>query len=125
MVTAMSFWDDVYELRERGLIPRVWKRSDLTPHLLKPKGAYAKGSINTIPSNASISQVHIEIGDYIKKNQLPKAWRLGDGKYQLVEDPEDDEATQKEQRERASLRAGELRAMNSQEISNCLESQEE
>ena len=119
MVTAMSFWEDVYELREKGLIPRVWKRSDLTPLLQKPNGSYAEGSINTIPSNASISLEHIGMGNYVKNRQLPKAWRVGtprSGQYQLVEDPEDDAATQKEQREKAVSRAKELRAMSGQEI---------
>ena len=112
----MGFWEDVYRLREEGLIPRVWKRADLIPHLLD---SYAEGSINTIPSNASISMEYAGIGDYVKKSQEPRAWRVGlprSGQYQLIEDPDDDEATRKEQRAKASLRAKELRVMNGQEI---------
>ena len=96
------------------------KRSDLAPHLLKPEwGGFADRSINTIPSNASISLEHIGIGNSVKNNQLPKAWRVGpprSGQYQLIEDPEDDEATRKGQCEKASSRARELRVMNGQEI---------
>ena len=112
----MGFWEEVYRLREKGLIPRVWKRADLTPHLMDSN---AEGAINAIPSNASISLEHFGIGNYVKNRQLPRAWRVGpprSGQYQLIEDPEDDEATQNKQREKALSRARELRAMNGQEI---------
>ena len=55
-------------------------------------------------------------GYHARTESAPKAWRLGNGEYRLIEDPEDDEATQKGQRERASLRARELSAMSGEEI---------
>ena len=94
----MSFWDEVYKLREQGLIPRVWTRECLRPHLLGP---YTPNSINTIPSNQSITRDGKEIGNYVKHGRDPKAWRVGRGEFQLVVDPDDDEATQETERLRA------------------------
>ena len=94
----MSFWDEVYKLREQGLIPRVWTRECLRPHLLGP---YTPNSINTIPSNQSITRDGKEIGKYVKHGRDPKAWRVGRGEFQLVVDPDDDEATRETERLRA------------------------
>ena len=94
----MSFWDEVYKLREQGQIPRVWTRQCLRPHLLGP---YTPNSINTIPSNQSITKDGKEIGNYVKHGRDPKAWRVGHGEFQLVVDPDDDEATQENERLRA------------------------
>jgi hypothetical protein len=94
----MSFWDEVYKLREQGLIPRVWTRECLRPHLLGP---YTPNSINTIPSNQSITRDGKEIGNYVKHGRDPKAWRVGRGEFQLVVDPDDDEATRETERLRA------------------------
>ena len=82
----MSFWDDIYKLRERGLIPPVWTRADIRPHL---RGAYMPNSISTIPSNASMTQDGKEIGNYVKRGQDAQAWRIGRGKFRLIVDPAD------------------------------------
>ena len=94
----MSFWDEVYKLREQCLIPRVWMRECLRPHLLGP---YTPNSINTIPSNQSITRDGKEIGNYVKHGRDPKAWRVGRSEFQLVVDPDDDAATRETERLRA------------------------
>ncbi len=110
----MTFWEEVYELRKRRLIPRVWKRADLRPHLQKPNGQYAKSAVDTIPANASISLRRDEMGNYVRNRKSdPKAWRIGSpqsGEYKLVVDPEDDLDTQEKEHLLAMLRAMELRA---------------
>ena len=98
----MSFWDEVYKLREQGQIPRVWTRQCLRPHLLGP---YTPNSINTIPSNQSITKDGKEIGNYVKHGRDPKAWRVGHGEFQLVVDPDDDAATQGKELRRAQAYA--------------------
>ena len=98
----MSFWDEVYKLREQGQIPRVWTRKCLRPHLLGP---YTPNSINTIPSNQSITKDGKEIGNYVKHGLYPKAWRVGHGEFQLVVDPDDDAATQGKELRRAQAYA--------------------
>ena len=109
----MTFWDEVYELRRKGLIPRVWKVHDLRPYLQRPDGQYAKIAVDTIPANASISFRNDEIGNYVKNRKSdPRAWRVGppkSGEYKLVVDPEDDLDTQEKERLLALLRAMELR----------------
>lgn len=93
----MTFWDSVYELREAGLIPLVWKRSHIRPYLERPNGRFAPNAINTIPSNQSMTMDGLTLGNYIKKGQTPKAWRVGShgsGEFQLICDPKDDIATQ-------------------------------
>ena len=98
----MSFWDYVYSLREREAIPRIWTRDHLRPHLVGP---YTPNSINTIPSNGSLSPDGKQLGNYVKNGQDPKAWRVGPGEFQLIEDPDDDAADQDEQRRRAQVYA--------------------
>ena len=44
----MSFWEHIYELRGKGLIPREWNRADLRSHL---EGSFAPNTITTVPSN--------------------------------------------------------------------------
>ena len=111
----MGFWEDVYRLREEGLIPRVWKVGELKQNL--PSSRYAPTTITTNPPNFSITiEGDLDGGYHARKESAPKAWRLGNGEYQLIEDPDDDEMTQKEQREKALVRARELRAVNIQEV---------
>ena len=107
----MNFWDTVYELRKSGDIPRIWKRSDIRPHLLLDN--FSENTIRTVPSNASISLSHKGIGDYVKAGQTPKAWRIGStgsGEFQLIVDPEDDKATQDSELWKARQRAIDLRS---------------
>ena len=109
----MGFWDDVYQLREKGLIPRVWKRADLRSYLQIPGGPYSAESISQRPSDESVSFCRDDIGLDVKNGKEPKAWRVGpprSGQFQLIEDPEDDEDTQEKEHLLALLRAMELRA---------------
>lgn len=98
----MSFWDDVYTLRQQGLIPPVWTRDDLRPHMMGP---YTPNSINTIPSNASLSRDGKQLGNYVKNGREPQAWRVGPAVFRLVIDPDDDTATQDAERRRAQAYA--------------------
>ena len=52
----MSFWDDVYELRETGKIPLDWTRADLRDHLQIPHGPYKSNTVMTVPSNQSMTE---------------------------------------------------------------------
>ena len=109
----MGFWEDVYRLREEGLIPRVWKRADLRSYLQIPSGPYSAESISQKPSDESVAFYRDDIGLVVKNGKGPKAWRVGpprSGKYRLVKDPEDDEDTQEKEHLLALLRAMELRA---------------
>lgn len=103
----MSFWGDIYTLREQGLIPPVWTRADLKPHLL---GAYMLNTVMTVPSNSSMSRDGKLLGDYVKRGSNAQAWRVGRGKFQLVADPADDAATQEAEQRRAKAYAHVARA---------------
>ena len=93
--SGMSFWDHVYNLRERGLIPRSWKVGHLRTYLQEPVGpSYSPNTVTVNPSNSSVSAEGNVIGDFVKRGAAPKAWRVGRGQYQLISDPEDDEQTQ-------------------------------
>lgn len=96
----MTFWTDVYNLRKGNLIPKQWKRSDIREYLLT-KG-YPLTTIGSLPSNQSISRDGSIRGDYIKKgSEKPKAWRIGSGKYELIEDPMDSIDQQQHQKDLA------------------------
>ena len=98
----MSFWDNIYALREQNLIPLVWTRADIKPHLL---GAYMPNTVSTVPSNASMTRDGAAIGDYVKRGSDAQAWRVGYGKFRLVADPADDLPTQEAERRRAKAYA--------------------
>ena len=93
--SAMSFWDDVYEIREKNLIPRVWKATDLIPHL----HSYAYTTSLTNPANYSITRYgEVDGGYHVKSGSKPRAWRysyVGSTlEYELIRDPGDDELIQ-------------------------------
>ena len=98
----MSFWDSIYALREQNLIPPVWTRADIKPHLL---GAYMTSTVSTVPSNASMTRDGKQMGDYVKRDSAAQAWRVGYGKFRLVADPADDLPTQEAERRRAEAYA--------------------
>ena len=101
----MGFWERVFELREQGLIPRVWKRRDIEEFL---RGEFAPNTINALPSNYSVLMEGDEVGNSVKRGQSPKAWRVGRGKFQLIADPEDDVPTQKAEKSRAKRLADQI-----------------
>ena len=88
----MTFWDDVYELREKGKIERLWKAGDLIAHLSNsPK------TVNTNPPNYSVTRYgDLDGGFHVKSGSKPRAWRHGGDtwSFELIKDPDDDAATQ-------------------------------
>ncbi len=110
-----TFWEHVYNLRERGLIPRVWKAAQLSEFLEQPEGPYSPGTVRTDPYNYSISIDGDKIGYFVNGGEASKAWRVGRGQFRLVADPEDDVPTQEAERKRANERAEELRSQKRRE----------
>ena len=104
-----GFWQQIYHLREMGMIGRVWKPAQLNEYLERPKGQYAPSTIAVRPHNSCVSKEGDGIGDFVNKGQAPKAWRVGRGLFQLIEDPDDDTETQRKQKELAIQRAEVLR----------------
>lgn len=105
-----TFWEHIYSLRKKGLIPLVWERRDLREFLEKPGGPFAHGTISTLPSDYYISIEGTEIGGAVRKGNTPRLWRVRIGEYQLIADPDDDAATQEAETRRAARLAAELRA---------------
>ena len=108
--TPTTFWEHVYYLRDCNLIDRVWKSAHLSEYIEQPRGQFAATTIVANPYNSSISKEGDKIGDFVKKGQAPKAWRVGRGQFQLIKDPADDGMTQAAQMNLARARAEELRA---------------
>ena len=105
-----TFWEHVYDLRARDLIPRVWRTGDLRPFLAGPGSPqFALTTINVCPFNSSVSTDGAKIGDFVAKGSAPKVWRVGRGQFRLVEDPGDDGATRETEKRRAMNRADQLR----------------
>ena len=103
----MSFWGDIYTLREQNLIPPVWTRADLKRHLL---GAYTLNTVMTVPSNSSMTRDGKQLGDYVKRGRPARAWRVSRAKFRLIADPDDDAATQESEQRRAKAYAHVARA---------------
>ena len=103
-----TFWDHVYDLRERQRIARTWKTADLAEYL---EDKFSVNYIRVNPHNASIAMEGDRIGDYVKKGGEPKVFRVARGRFQLIEDPLDDIETRRARKELAMKRAEELRAM--------------
>lgn len=80
-----SFWMAIYDLRQRKLIPRQWTRDDLRYHLA---GQYSANTINTVPSNQSMTEDGRKKGNYIKRGVRAMAWRISRGRFELIDDPE-------------------------------------
>ena len=103
----MKLVDDIVHLRHQRRISRVWKRKDILDNLGME---HKQNTINTVPSNFSISREGDGIGNSVKeKGATPIFWRVGRGLFQLVVDPEDDDDTQRVQMRLAMARAKELR----------------
>jgi len=81
-----SFWEAICDLRQRRLIPRQWTRDDLRHHL---SGQYSPNTVNTVPSNQSVTRDGSQKGNYVIRGLRAKAWRVGRGKFELIDDPED------------------------------------
>ncbi|MFC1978284.1 hypothetical protein ACFLWS_08535 [Chloroflexota bacterium] len=83
---SMSFWEDMYEIRRRGLIPRQWSRADIRPFLADK---YKPNTMNSLPSNQSMKRDGSSKGNYILRGLDPKGWRIEPGIFELIEDPSD------------------------------------
>jgi hypothetical protein len=81
----VTFWESIYNLREHRRIPRQWCVADIFPHL---KRQFRLNTIRTVPANQSISRDGKEKGNYVLRGMKEKAFRLGDGLYELIDDPE-------------------------------------
>ena len=105
-----TFWEHVYDLRARDLIPRVWRTGDLRPFLAGPESPqFALTTINVCPFNSSVSTDGTKVGDFVAKGAAPRVWRVGRGQFQLVADPGDDRATRESEKRRAMHRADQVR----------------
>jgi hypothetical protein len=80
----VTFWESVRDLRRNGRIPRQWRAADILPHL---KRQFSVNTIRTVPANQSISADGKEKGNYVLRGSEPEAYRLGDGMYELIDDP--------------------------------------
>jgi hypothetical protein len=80
-----TFWENVRELRRRGMLPPRWRVGDLRPLL---EEVYSPNTISTVPRNSSVSADGSDPGDNVKKGRKVEAIRLGKGLYELVDDPE-------------------------------------
>ena len=83
----MTFWETVYDLRLKGEIPRQWRVGHLTPHLWD---RFAATTIRVAPANWSVSRDGKVKGNFVKRGSGAKAYRLGNGLYELIDDPRDD-----------------------------------
>lgn len=95
----MNFWDTVYDLRQRGEIPRSWTKSSLLWHLRDTHNAKL---IDFVVSGNSVSRDGRQPGRNIRFGFPPQAWRVGRYRFQLVADPDDDPATRKAERRLAA-----------------------
>ncbi len=81
---SVTFWESVRNLREHQRIPRRWRAGDIQPHL---KLQFSKHTIRTLPANQSISRDGKVKGNYVLRGMEERAFRLGDGLYELIDDP--------------------------------------
>ena len=116
---SWTFWEHVYDLRKQGLIDRVWKTTYLSEHL---EGSYAASTITVDPYNYSISREGDGIGYFVKRGEVPRAWRVGRGQFQLIADPDDDMETQTVERDRSVERAEEIRSRKKRSIGHHIKS---
>jgi hypothetical protein len=78
--SAATFWQTIYDLRKRNLIPKQWSKEDIRPHL---RDRFKKNTINTVPANESVSRDGSIKGDYVKRGRAAKAYRVDRGLFEL------------------------------------------
>ena len=81
----MNMKDHSIRLRVSDKIPYRWTRSDIRPALLA--AGYSDNTINSVPSNASVSPDGVEQGDYVRRGRAAWFFRHGGGVYSLIDDP--------------------------------------
>jgi len=73
----------IRELRSQEKIPKIWSASGLRPFLV---GSFSLRTLSVFPNNYSISPDGLIKGDAIKRGMKPKYYRLGLGKFVLLEE---------------------------------------
>ncbi len=84
MEKEKTFYEHIIELRKNKKIPKQWRVRDIKPFLLAEFGV---NTINVYPCNCSIGRDGKIKGDYVKKGQSPKFYRLGNGLFELIDEP--------------------------------------
>jgi len=80
---SMNFYEHIVALRKSGKIPFRWTIADIEPFL---RGNFLPNTINVYPQNCSISPDGSEKGDYVKRGQKPKFYRLGRATFELIQE---------------------------------------
>ena len=105
----MKLVDDIIYLRQEELIKRVWSRKDIKEKLEAIGRTHAPNTINTVPSNFSISREGDGIGNSVRhKGATPIFWRAGKGEFELIDDPFDESEARAQSRRLANARVREL-----------------
>jgi hypothetical protein len=81
----MTFIEHIISLRNENKIPKIWNVQDIKPFL---ENYFSSNTINVYPANCSITSDGKIKGDYVKKGQKPKFYRLGKGLYVLIDEYE-------------------------------------
>jgi mRNA-degrading endonuclease RelE of RelBE toxin-antitoxin system len=84
----MTFYEHIISLRKERRIPTIWRSEDIRPFL---KNYFRSNTINVYPANCSITPDGKEAGDYVKKGQAPKFYRMGKGLYVVIEEYDQNE----------------------------------
>jgi len=79
----MNFFDKIVQLRRDGKIPKTWKISDIKPFL---ESEFKESTISIYPYNSSISVDGKIKGNFVKRGQKPKFFRLPGGCFQIIDD---------------------------------------
>jgi len=81
----MTFIEHIIFLRNENKIPKIWNVQVIKPFL---ENYFSSNTINVYPANCSITSDGKIKGDYVKKGQKPKFYRLGKGSYVLIDEYE-------------------------------------
>lgn len=76
-----KFYDCIVSLRNSEKIPQQWTINAIRPFLQNKFGA---NTITVYPYNCSISLDGKVKGDYVKKGQKPKFYRINKGEFELI-----------------------------------------
>lgn len=78
-----TFYESIVELRKNKKIPKQWRVHDIRPFF---QNKFSLNTINVYPNNCSVSLDGKTKGDYVKKGQSPKFYRLGKGTFELIDE---------------------------------------
>jgi hypothetical protein len=88
----MALADEIQLDIARGIVPAQFRVGDLTTRPAGPArffvgdADYARNAINSIPGNLSISPDGTDPGDYVKRGQTPRFYKIGRGLFELILD---------------------------------------